>query len=122
VPTRSGPRCRWGQFAVLVAGVALFTSACGGSGHSSQDAAENTAFLSSVHDAAPDIGTYRTDPQLVSLGHAVCEGFQSGTTYEQLADRLAQLQGSDTLPSQDLGAVIVASVENFCPKYTDQVS
>jgi Protein of unknown function (DUF732) len=112
---------RWRRLAVLAVCAGLFISACGRSAHVNQDEA-NSSFISAVHDAAPGIGTYRTDDQLISLGHAVCEGFQGGASYEQLADRLAQLQGSNTLPSQDLGAVIVASVDNFCPKYSAQVS
>lgn len=112
---------RWRRLVLPLACIALFVSACGSSSHGNQDEA-NSSFISAVHDAAPDIGTYRTDDQLTSLGHAVCEGFQGGASYEQLADRLSQLQGSNTLPSQDLGAVIVASVDYFCPKYSSEVS
>ncbi len=121
VPAIADVSGRWRRLAVPVACIALCVSACGSSSHGNQDEA-NSSFISAVHDASPDISTYRTDDQLISLGHAVCEGFQGGASYQQLADRLAQLQGSNTLPSQDLGAVIVASVDNFCPKYSAQVS
>jgi hypothetical protein len=82
----------------------------------------DSAFISSVLDAAPDIGTYRSDTQLIRLGHAACDGFASGVSYEQLADQLTLQEGSNPLPSEDLGAVITAAVESLCPKYLSQVS
>ena len=99
---------------VLVA--VLLVGACG-AGSSAAARQADAAFLQSVHSEAPDVGTYRSDVQLVRLGHAACDDFRSGASYEQLADRLVLLEGNNALPSQDLGAVITAAVENYCPKY-----
>jgi hypothetical protein len=79
-------------------------------------------FLSSVHNAAPDIGAYRTDVQLTRLGHAACDGFRSGASFQQLADRLVLLEGNHPLPSADLGAVIDAAVTAYCPQYRSRVA
>jgi Protein of unknown function (DUF732) len=78
-------------------------------------------FLSSVHVAAPGIGSYRTDVQLTRLGKAVCDDFEAGASYEELADRLALVEGSNPLPSEDLGAVINAAVQAYCPQYSNQI-
>jgi hypothetical protein len=64
------------------------------------------------------------DAQLIRLGRAACDGFSSGVSYEQLADRLAVSESSASLPSvpaEDLGTVITAAVQIFCPKYEDKV-
>lgn len=93
--------------------------------HSASGAAASAAdssFLSEVHDSAPDIATVRSDTQLVRLGHAACDGFGAGASYVELADRLALQEGSHPMPSQDLGAVITAAVDNYCPKYRSRVS
>jgi hypothetical protein len=79
-------------------------------------------FLSAVHVAAPDVGAYRTDVQLARLGHAACDGFRSGASYQQLADRLVLLEGSNPLPSADLGAVITGAVTSFCPQFRSRVA
>ncbi len=104
---------------VAVAGAA---SAGCGAGSSAATSQADSAYLSEVHDTAPEIGTLRSDTQLIRLGHAVCDGFSAGASYVQLADRLALLQGSHILPSEDLGAVITSAVDNYCPKYRDQTS
>lgn len=105
----------------VVAVIATVASGCG-SGSSAATSQADTAYLSEVQDAAPDIATLRSDTQLIRLGHAVCDGFAAGASYVELADRLALLQGSSVLPSQDLGAVITAAVDNYCPKYRDETS
>jgi hypothetical protein len=118
--TRNPSRAR----ASLSAGVAvlfLLLAACSGQSSSSGTDANQT-FLSEVHDQAPDVSEYRTDVQLVRLGHAACEGFSSGASYVQLADRLALQEGSDLLPPADLGAVISSAVREFCPRYDPLVS
>ncbi len=102
-----------------LATLALVASSCGSG--SSNNAAD-TQFLSAVHAAAPDIGSYRTDTELVRIGHAACDGFNSHASYEQLADQLALNEGTDPLPSEDLGTVITSAVQNFCPQFDDQVS
>jgi hypothetical protein len=100
--------------------LAAAASGCGGGSSSSSSA--QSGFLSAVHLAAPDINTYRSDTQLVRLGHAACDGFRSGVSYEELADRLALEEGNNPLPSEDLGAVITSAVDGLCPQFRGQVS
>ncbi len=106
------------MFAAALAVVAL--AGCGGRISPAADAA-NQAFLSQVHVAGPDISNYRSDVQLERLGHAACDGFHSGASYEELADRLPLLEGSDPLPAADLGAVIDAAVNAYCPQYRSMI-
>ena len=84
--------------------------------------AADKAFLGAVHVEAPDIGTYRSDVALVRLGHAACDGFRSGASYEELADRMSLEEGRHPLPSQDLGVVISAAANNYCPQFISRVS
>jgi hypothetical protein len=96
---------------------------CGG-GTSAATMQKDQAFVDAVHSQASDISQYRTDTQLIRLGRAACDGFSSGVSYEQLADRLAVSESSASLPSvpaEDLGTVITAAVQIFCPKYEDKV-
>jgi Protein of unknown function (DUF732) len=105
---------------ISAAVVVVAVGACGaGSGATSQVDSE---FLSTVHAGAPDIGTYRSDTALVRLAHAACDGFRAHASYEQLADRLALQEGSHPLPSEDLGTVITAAVEAYCPQFRSEVS
>ena len=60
------------------------------------------AFLDSVYSQAPGIGGYRTGPQLISLGQAICGDLASGASVEELGD---------------LGVVIAAAVGVMCPKF-----
>lgn len=98
---------------------AVWAAGCGSGGQSS---AADLAFLSEVHGAAADIGQYRSDSQLVRLGHAVCDDFAAGASYQEVADRLTIEAGSGTLPSADLGAVITAAADQYCPRYRGDVS
>ena len=75
-----------------------------------------------MHVADPEINSYRTDVQLTRLAHAVCDGFSSGASYEQLADRLATEEGANPLPSQDLGDVIDSAVNALCPQYRSRTT
>jgi hypothetical protein len=79
-------------------------------------------FLSAVHLADPNVSAYRTDVQLTRLGHAACDGFKSGASFQQLADRLVLLEGSNPLPSADLGAVIDAAATAYCPQFHSRVA
>jgi hypothetical protein len=109
---------------VTVAAASGLTLALGSCGHGNNQAAAQAdqTFLAAVHGASPDIGSYRTDVQLTRLGHAVCDGFRSGASFQQLADRLVLLEGSNPLPSADLGTVIDAAVTAFCPQFHSQVT
>jgi hypothetical protein len=104
----------------LTASAVLTLAGCGGRSSPSADAA-NQVFLSQVHVTAPDINSYRNDVQLERLGHAACDGFHSGASYEELADRLPLLEGSNPLPSADLGAVINGAVDAYCPQYHSMI-
>jgi hypothetical protein len=106
--------------AVVVAG--LLAAGCSAASSSGTGSANDQEFLSAVHTDAPDISTYRSDVQLVRLGHAVCDGFSAGASYVQLADRLALQEGSDPLPAGDLGAVISSAARALCPRYESQVT
>ena len=99
---------------------ASLLAACGGGGGSATGA-EDQAFLTDVHLAAPDVANYRTDVQLTRLGRAACDGFRSGVSFQQLADRLVLLEGSNPLPSADLGAVINAAVDAYCPQFRNRI-
>jgi Protein of unknown function (DUF732) len=106
---------------LAAAGVAALL-ATGCHPHTSTSGASDEQFLAAVHDAAPNIGTYRSDTELIRIGHAACDGFRSHASYEELADRLALQEGSNPLPSEDLGTVITSAVEAFCPQFDSQVS
>jgi len=95
--------------------LAVVPAACGPS--SSVTRQQVQAFLNEVHTAAPDIAGYRGDPQLVSLGEAVCADFESGATAQQVGDRVPLYEGQPALPPADLGAVMAAAVDQLCPKY-----
>lgn len=112
----------WRLGRVLIAATAgLAVTGCGGGGASANSPADQS-FLSEVHLAAPDVGSYRSDVQLARIGRAACDGFRSGVSYEQLADRLVLLEGSNPLPSADLGAVINAAIDAYCPQYRDRIA
>jgi hypothetical protein len=103
-----------------LAGAAVLLAGCGGGSGSSSQA--DAGFLSAVHVAAPDVSQYRTDTELVRLGHAACDEFRGHASFLQIADRLALEEGSNRLPSQDLGDVITAAVDAFCPQFRAEVS
>ena len=105
----------------VVAAATLVPLAAGCSSGVPNGAADRSV-LGTVHVEAPDVGTYRSDVSLVRLGHAACDGFRSGASYEELADRMSLEEGSKPLPSQDLGVVISAAVNSYCPQYVSRVS
>jgi hypothetical protein len=93
--------------------------AMAGCGASSRPASKRAdqSFVALVHQNAPDIGTYRSDPQILELGHAVCGDLASGASLLQVADRIATVDASNPLPSVDLGSVMSAAGNVLCPKY-----
>lgn len=104
----------WMLAALAVLGLTL--AGCGG-GTSPATRRADQAFLAQVHQNVPDIGTYRSDSQLLHLGHAVCDDLSSGASLLQVADRIGTVQISDPLPSEDLGSVMSAAGTVLCPRY-----
>ena len=98
--------------ALLVAGT---VAGCGS--HPTTSPAADQAFVNAVYSQAPDIGAYRSGPQLLSLGQAICADLESGATVEQVGDRVPLLEGKVPLPPDDLGVVISAAVNKLCPKF-----
>jgi hypothetical protein len=78
---------------------------------------QDQAFLNEVHGQAPDISSYRTGSQLLSLGQAICTDFESGASAQEVADRIPLYEGSPALPPSDLGAVMTAAADQLCPRY-----
>lgn len=99
----------------------MAASVAGGCGGGSASSPANQSFLSAVYSGAPDLSSQRSPIELERLGHAVCDGFAAGASYEQLADRLSLQAGSGSLSSEDLGAVIVAAADTYCPAYQNRV-
>lgn len=102
---------------MVLAAVGCATAGCAGSTPTAASRAADQAFLGQVRSTAPDIGSYRNDVSVIRLGHAACDGFRGGVSFQQLADRLGLLQGSHPVPSADLGAVITAAAGTYCPQY-----
>ncbi len=107
-----------GTGAVLVA-VGLLAAGCH-SGGGAQSPADQ-AYLQELHGAAPGINAVRSDTQLIRLGHVVCDDFRARASYQEVADRLSIEAGADRLASSDLGAVITAAADNYCPQFRGQV-
>lgn len=114
------PRSR--RSAVVAALVVVLCVAGAGCSSGSPDSPADKAFLGAVHVEAPQIGSYRSDVALARLGHAACDAFRSGASYQELADRMMLLQGKNPLPSEDLGVVISSAVDSYCPQYRSRVS
>lgn len=113
---------RWyrGGLAVLVLGAGWLAGCKSTSSAATQE--QDQLFLAQVHGAAPGINTYRNDIQLERLAHVACDDFRSGVSYQELATRLPDIEGSNPLPPSDLGAVITSAVAAYCPKYHNEVS
>lgn len=104
--------------AVLCGALALSGCLGGKAGSPSQ---ADKGFLAEVQGAQPSVSAVRTNTQLIRLGHAVCSDLSSGASYEETADRLSLDFGAGSLPSQDLGAVIQAAADNYCPKFRSKI-
>jgi hypothetical protein len=94
---------------------------CGG-GESAATKQQDQTFVNQVVSSAPDASRYRNNTQLIRLGRAACDDFATGSSYEEIADRLALSEGTNPLPSEALGAVITSAVDTFCPKYSSLVN
>ena len=103
--------------AVVVAGGSLagFLTSCGG--HPTASPKATQAYLNSVYSNAPDISSYRTGTQLVSLGQVVCDDLESGASVQEVGDRVPLIEGNVSLPPGDLGVVISAAVSELCPRF-----
>jgi len=110
---------RWSGAGIRIAAAAALGLSLLGCGAARSEATrqKDEQFVQSVQSAAPDVESFRNATQLVRLGEAACAGFDSGVSYQQLADRLVVTEGPNPLPTEDLGAVITAAVRTFCPKY-----
>jgi len=102
----------------LVLGLAALLAGCGAG---TRPSAADQSFLAQVSAAAPDISGYKSATDLVRLGVAVCDDFRSGATYQQIADRLGEMEGPHPMPSEDLGAIIDAAVSALCPQFGSRV-
>ena len=114
--SRAGVLAALSLLGVLAAG-------CGSSAaNPAASARAKQKFLDSVYGQAPDVGTYRTSTQLVSMGQAVCTDLSSGASVQEVADRMPLVEGNNPLPATDLGVVIFSAVKVFCPKYDKLIS
>jgi hypothetical protein len=114
-------RSRRRSLAAGAAGLVLFLAGCG-SGESAATKQQDQSFVNKVVASAPDATRYRNNTQLIRLGRAACDDFAAGSTYYDIADRLALSEGSNPLPAEALGAVITSAVDVFCPKYSSLVN
>jgi hypothetical protein len=101
--------------AVVVLTVVTWASACSGGQQSAARRAVDQRFVDGVHESATDVSTYRTDSQLVKMGHVACDGFRAHANIEQIASLLER--NATNLPPGDIGAVISTAVHVFCPEY-----
>jgi Protein of unknown function (DUF732) len=99
----------------MLAGSAMLTG-CGSSRATTSPKADQ-AFLNSVYSQAPDIGSYRSSSQLLSLGQVVCSDLESGASVQEVGDRVPIDEGTVSLPPGDLGIVISAAVDQLCPQF-----
>ena len=99
----------------MLAGCATLTG-CGSSRSTTSPKADQ-AFLNSVYSQAPDIGSYRSGSQLLSLGQVVCSDLESGASVQEVGDRVPIDEGNVALPPGDLGIVISAAVDQLCPAF-----
>jgi hypothetical protein len=105
---------------LAVIGIGLAIVGCGTRQSAAQRASEQT-YAAYVHQAAPDITSYKTDAQLVNLGRAVCDGFRARGNTQQVADLLERL-GGRKLPPSDIGALISGAVKELCPAYSGRLN
>jgi hypothetical protein len=77
-------------------------------------------FVDGVHETATDIGKYRTDSQLVKMGHATCDAFRAHAGIEQIAGVLERT--ASNVPPGDIGAIISNAVKVLCPAYAGRLS
>lgn len=79
-------------------------------------------FLNSVYSQAPDISSYRSSAQLLSLGEVICEDLAAGASVGEVGDRVPLVEGNVALPPADLGAVISSAATLLCPRFEKELS
>jgi Protein of unknown function (DUF732) len=109
---------RWRR-TVALAGLGLALAGCGAGAPTDIQAEQR--FLNSVYTQAPDISSYRTSSQLVSLGQAICQDLEAGASVQEVGDRVPLVEGNVALPPSDLGVVISAAAALLCPKYQQRL-
>lgn len=95
----------------MLAAGSLLLAGCGG--RQGPSPAARAAFLTEVHSAVPQVGTYRSDVALVRLGEAACAELSAGASFSSVVEQLR----SSRLPTSDLGALIAAAATDLCPAY-----
>jgi Protein of unknown function (DUF732) len=93
----------------------LLVGGCGG--RAAINARAEQRFLNSVYSQAPDISSYRTSSQVVSLAQAVCADLAAGASVQEVGDRVPLVEGDVALPPADLGVVISSAVGVLCPRF-----
>jgi hypothetical protein len=66
----------------------LLAVACSSGHTSAAQRATDQHYVDGVKESATDISRYRTDSQLVKLGHVTCDGFAAHAGIEQIAGQL----------------------------------
>lgn len=98
----------------------LLAAACAGcGGGAGLSSSTRQSFLNTVYSQAPDISSYRTGSQLVSMAQAVCSDLEAGAGIQEVADRVPLSEGSVSLPADDLGVLMSAAVGSICPQFRD---
>lgn len=100
---------------VALAGAGLLLAGCGA--RAPTDVKAEQKFLNSVYSQAPDISSYRTSSQLLSLGQVICSDLEAGASVQEVGDRVPLVEGNVALPPADLGVVISSAASVLCPKY-----
>jgi Protein of unknown function (DUF732) len=98
----------------------LSVAGCSGGHQSAAARAMDQRFVDGVHNSATDISGYRTDSQVVKMGHVVCDGFRANANIEQIAGLLERTAAN--LPAGDIGAIISNAVNVLCPAYAGRLN
>ena len=106
------PTWRAAIVAVMVGTLSVAATACDESASAAQ---EDAAFLNDMHQNADWSGT--SDADLLSNGHATCQGLDGGESFTDLASYLYNANAT----SQQASAMITYSVTDLCPKYSQQL-
>ena len=73
------------------------------------------SFLGLINEN-PDISPLYTDEDLVSAGHAVCDAFDRGASYEAVS-----AAGEDNIGQAAGDAILRAAVITLCPKHMEVI-